>query len=294
MNARFEGSYGGEQARISDSALLECKICWTPYDPALGDETRMIPPGTPFRALPDDWRCPTCSAPKAQFMVTSDAASGDAPEAAEQPAARAADPSSGDARDSVLRARLVTEPPKLVAEFREIWNGKMRDVPIVNRSLHVEAVGFRIWDGRLLGALVTPWFMNLFALPGPGDDWSGLVAGAKEDVAFPSGVYEFIANSRPMIGPYKACSLFSPMQDFASQLQATDVARAAMVALFDPKNRAETSRQGEIRAAREAELDAVAAAQAAAATAGAAPSRRAVISGGLAADAPSDRGADAT
>jgi [NiFe] hydrogenase assembly HybE family chaperone len=281
----FEGSYLGDAAKISDAATLECKICWTPYDPAAGDEARMVPPGTPFRLLPHDWRCPVCDAPKAQFMVTGDdgadvAFGADAP----APAGVAAAPSA----DAALRARLVSEPPKLVAEFREIWNAKMRDVPIVNRALHVEAVGFRAWEGRPVGVLVSPWFMNLILLPAPGEDWSGGVAGAKELIDFPSGTYEFIWNSRGALGPYKACSLFSPMTEFGSQLQATDCARAVMVGLFDPECRAETDRAAEIRAAREAEAAAAAAAEAAVSgpPTDPAPSRRAVLTGGLAAPVP--------
>ncbi|MBL3566358.1 rubredoxin, partial [Rhodovulum sulfidophilum] len=36
MSAGFEGSYGGRADRISSAAVMECKICWTVYDPALG------------------------------------------------------------------------------------------------------------------------------------------------------------------------------------------------------------------------------------------------------------------
>jgi hypothetical protein len=77
-----------------------------------------------------------------------------------------------------------------------------------------------------------------------------------------------------MVGPYTACALFSPMGDFTSQLQAVDVARAAMVELFKPENRAETDRSGEIRARREAELAPAPADMAA-------PSRRHLLTGGL-------------
>jgi [NiFe] hydrogenase assembly HybE family chaperone len=218
VTARFEGSYLGDDARIADDAILECKICWTPYDPAFGDDARQIEPGTPFRALPKDWRCPVCDGDKAQFMVR------DRGTAAPEPAS----------------AALIAEgTARLVAAFREIYNGAMRDVPLVNRSLAVEAVGFRPVEGRILGVLLTPWFMNLVLLPGPDDDWSGLVPGAREDVAFPSGVYEFIHGNRPQAGGYKACSLFSPVQEFASQLQAVEVARAVMIAVFDPANREE-------------------------------------------------------
>lgn len=245
----------GAAAKISPRAVMECKICWTPYDPADGDETRQILPGTPFIALPHDWSCPTCSAPREHFMVRDDPGSDAAAEAA------------------ALDARCAA----LVADFIEIWHAKMRDVPMVNKALHVQATGFRLWEGRPLGVLVSPWFMNLILLPATGEDWSDLHRGAKEVVAFPSGSYEFIHNTREAIGGYKACSLFSPMGDFQSQAQAVEVAQAVMVALFDEAHRAGTDRAADIRAAREAALM-----PAEPAALPDAPSRRAVISGGLA------------
>lgn len=60
---------GASDPGLPDAARLECKICWTVYDPALGDPVWQIPPGTPFRALPPHWTCPTCSAEKPQFLV---------------------------------------------------------------------------------------------------------------------------------------------------------------------------------------------------------------------------------
>jgi len=262
FGAGFEGSFGGDAGRISPEAVMECKICWTIYDPAEGDETRQIEPGTAFRDLPEDWTCPTCSGDPAQFMVLRD-------------------PGAGAAQ---AQARIDAQAKMLEADFREVWNAKMRDVPLVNRALHVEAVGFRPHGEGALGVLVAPWFMNLVLLPGPGEDWSCLGTGAKEIVEFPSGAYEFLHNTREMIGGYKACSLFSPMGEFRSQAQAVEVARAVLVALFDAGNRAETDRAAEIRATREAELaaEAEAEAEAEAATLPDAPSRRAVISGGLA------------
>ena len=98
-------------------------------------------------------------------------------------------------------------------------------------------------EGRPLGVLISPWFMNLVQLPAEGEDWSALVPGAKEVIAFASGEYEFIHNVREMVGGYKACSLFSPMGEFRSQAQAVDVARAVMVALISarPSQRAISS-----------------------------------------------------
>ncbi len=272
---RFEGSYMGAAAKISAQAVMECKICWTPYDPAEGDDTRQVAPGTPFLALPDDWSCPTCGAPKEQFMVLDD-------------------PGSDTAR---IAEDLARRSAALVAEFTEIYHAKMRDVPLCNTALHVQAIGFRMHEGRPLGVLVAPWFMNLVQLPASGEDWSHLTPGAKEVQSFPSGEYEFLHNTRGALGGYKACSLFSPMADFASQRQAVEVAEAVMAALFDPDAMEETDRAADIRAAREAELaarageDAEAAArrkdeETAAAKAkilASSPSRRAVLTAGLAA-----------
>lgn len=78
----FEGSYLGANDRISPRAVMECKICWTSYDPAKGDDFRQVLPGTPFADLPDDWGCPHCGAPKAQFIVVEDPGSAALVEAA--------------------------------------------------------------------------------------------------------------------------------------------------------------------------------------------------------------------
>lgn len=249
---RFEGSFLGAEDKISPAAIMECKICWSPYDPAEGDDYRQIEPGTAFADLPRDWSCPNCGAPKDQFMVLED-------------------PGAATVSET---PRLEAITGRLVADFREIWHSKMRDVPVVNKLLSVEAVGFRIIDGRPLGVLISPWFMNLIQLPGGEDDWSGLVPGHKEIITFPSGAYEFIHNVREMTGGYKACSLFSPMGDFSTQMQAQEVARAIMVALFDEANRGESDRTADIRASREAALVPPELADA--------PSRRAFITGGLA------------
>ncbi len=255
----FEGSFLGAQDKISAQAIMECKICWSPYDPAEGDDYRQVEPGTAFLDLPHDWSCPNCGAPKEQFMVLEDPGSDAAVEA----------------------ARIAGVTQRLVADFREIWHAKMRDVPMVNKLLSVEAVGFRAVEGRPLGVLLSPWFMNLVLLPGPGEDWSGLSAGAKEILSFPSGDYEFIHNTREMVGGYKACSLFSMMGDFRSQAQAVEVAEAVMTELFNAENQAETDRAADIRVAREAELSPPEP-EPAPPQLDAAPTRRALITAGIA------------
>ena len=281
-HAFFEGSYLGDRARLAPTARLECKVCWHVYDPAEGCETWQVPAGTPFNALPDHWRCPVCDGARDQFMVL-DGGAPDLPAIAPPANAQTA------AADAHLEAQLRDMPGRFEAVFREIHAAKMKGVPFVNESLGVKAVGFRAHEGRALGVLVTPWFMNLVLLPGAADDWSGLKTGDKELIAFPSGTYEFLAADRPETGPYKACSLFSPMFDFSSMLQAVETAAAVLPALLDPANREEGTRSGEIRRRAEQEAAAQAEAEAAAlahqqpaprsAGAPAEMSRRAVILG---------------
>ncbi len=58
--------------RIGDNTRLECRICWHIYDPADGDEIEQVPPGTPFSALPEHWRCPQCDAEPDKFLPLDD------------------------------------------------------------------------------------------------------------------------------------------------------------------------------------------------------------------------------
>ncbi|TBW40027.1 rubredoxin [Siculibacillus lacustris] len=61
---------GDETARQwPRDSRMECGICWTVYDPAVGDDVWQIPAGTAFADLPEDWRCPTCDAPRSKFML---------------------------------------------------------------------------------------------------------------------------------------------------------------------------------------------------------------------------------
>lgn len=44
-----------------------CTVCSYVYDPAVGDPTQGIKPGTAFEDLPDDWVCPDCGVGKDLF-----------------------------------------------------------------------------------------------------------------------------------------------------------------------------------------------------------------------------------
>lgn len=224
---RFEGSYLGDAAGLAPDTRLECGICWTVYDPAAGDPVWQIPPGTPFNDLPGEWRCPHCDAPKHKFMVLD----------GDQTGTRA-DP---------VRARVAL----LVAALRET-EMRVRQLPVYNARLRIEPVGFRQVDDRIIGVMVTPWFMNLIALPllpaalQPGQQ------GSKRALLLPSGEYELIAGQMTGVGLIEMCSLFSPMDDFEDQTAAVLAAEAAMAELFqapEPEAAAAVSRRALLRAA---------------------------------------------
>lgn len=44
-----------------------CTICGYVYDPAEGDPSSGVAPGTAFDDLPDDWVCPDCGVGKDMF-----------------------------------------------------------------------------------------------------------------------------------------------------------------------------------------------------------------------------------
>lgn len=45
----------------------ECSVCGYIYDPKNGESEHDIKPETAFEALPDNWVCPVCGAPKGEF-----------------------------------------------------------------------------------------------------------------------------------------------------------------------------------------------------------------------------------
>lgn len=125
--------------------------------------------------------------------------------------------------------------PELNRVFGGIARSSMRDLPICNQRLMVEAIGFsRCPQHHWIGAMITPWAINLLRLPGENESWPSTPAGGKQMWKFPSGDYEFIVASESTLDCYHLCSLFSPALEFESHQQAKLVALAALEALFTP------------------------------------------------------------
>jgi len=121
--------------------------------------------------------------------------------------------------------------------FEIVWRERMHRLPMLNPALAVEAVGFRAWRDHWLGILVTPWFMNLVLMPRVDAAWQAIGERESRHHVFPAGVFEFIGAREPTLGDYQACSLFSPMFEFADQGEARAIALASLDALFDVATR---------------------------------------------------------
>lgn len=199
----FEGGWLAEG--LADDAVLECGVCWRVYDPKVGDRAAKIDPGTAFRDLPDDYHCPECDSPKEKFLLI---AAGEGPKRG---------PAAQDMQkrlDALLRA------------YRDA-DLAMASLPIYNPALSIAAVGFRPYEEGYLGALITPWFLNLVLLPAKKKTLDR-ASGAERAVAFASGHYPFVAVQLDGVGAFEFLSLFSPMTAFEDQAAAFIAAEAAL------------------------------------------------------------------
>ena len=50
-------------------AKYKCKVCGYVYDTEVGDEKKIIAPGTPWEEISDAFKCPMCGAPKKMFKL---------------------------------------------------------------------------------------------------------------------------------------------------------------------------------------------------------------------------------
>jgi [NiFe] hydrogenase assembly HybE family chaperone len=124
--------------------------------------------------------------------------------------------------------------PRVEAAFAAVAVGPMRDFPLNNPALTVEAVGFGLWGGNWLGALITPWTIGLLLLPGGNPEFRVLQGTESQGWRFPAGDFVFHGGFQEGLGPYQSCSLFSPPAGFDSQGLARAVASESLAALLTP------------------------------------------------------------
>jgi [NiFe] hydrogenase assembly HybE family chaperone len=139
---------------------------------------------------------------------------------------------------------------RLVAAYQRIGAEQMQGLPMFNSRLQVEAVGFREWEGRFLGILIAPWFMNLVVLPTLREDWQSGGVGSEVDLDLPSGSYSFHLCLADEVGVHLSLALFSAVGDFPDQETARSVAEETLCGLFTaPKRPASDSAGGLTRRA---------------------------------------------
>lgn len=147
-----------------------------------------------------------------------------------------------EVNEAVVEAASGTEPvipefgsdehsDRLEALFKKIYVTAMHDVPICNSAIKVEAIAYGRFEDMWMGALVTPWCMNLMLLPVE-ESWDGQRTGDKHKHKLPAGSYEFINGAHEDFGPYRMCSLFSPMYEFADHSSAMATAAVALDAVM--------------------------------------------------------------
>jgi [NiFe] hydrogenase assembly HybE family chaperone len=122
----------------------------------------------------------------------------------------------------------------LIERFREI-DAEMRDLPIYNDKVAIEAIGFRPFgDAALLGVVLTPWFMNVIVLPIKPTPMDMAEVGRTVSVELPAGQRTFTIGGDEAIGLYKFHSLQSPVLGFTLPGQARAAARRMFTLLTTP------------------------------------------------------------
>lgn len=152
---------------------------------------------------------------------------------------------------SILK-RYAADPSRhLEAVFRDIERTRMAGLPILNTALAVEAIGFTPWQGHWLGALITPWFLNLVLVPGVQGEWPGAAEGERIVRQLPAGDCGFYGCFEPAIGEFHASSVCSPMSRFADQAAARAEALRSLDAWLvvpEPTEPAASAADGQRRA----------------------------------------------
>jgi [NiFe] hydrogenase assembly HybE family chaperone len=121
--------------------------------------------------------------------------------------------------------------PQVEQAFRRIEAERMAGLPFCNPVLRVEAVGFALHDEQWLGALVTPWTLNLILIPGSAATWISAPEGRRLMIGYPAGEFPFLGGCEDEIGEYLACPLIASMAQFVDQDTARLTARASLIAL---------------------------------------------------------------
>lgn len=121
----------------------------------------------------------------------------------------------------------------VVARFRTLAEG-MRDLPLYNPVVAVEAVDFLPFGSMGFGVLVTPWFMSALFLPLDSMPYDPRRVGTARAVPLPAGERSFQLGGDDALGLFWAHSLLSPLPGFEAHEAAVDHARYELARLLTP------------------------------------------------------------
>lgn len=126
---------------------------------------------------------------------------------------------------------------KIVARFQVIDAERMRDLPIYNAALIVEAINFQPIETQsskkaLIGALITPWFINIMLIHT--DEIENAQLGERISYQLPAGDFEFMVGEDEELGRYDFHTLASPVLKCKTQHSAQSLAEKGLRRLLTP------------------------------------------------------------
>jgi [NiFe] hydrogenase assembly HybE family chaperone len=127
-----------------------------------------------------------------------------------------------------------SNPAELITQaFRQIEQNQMQGLPVCNEQLTTEIVGLTRFQAYWVGALITPWTLQMIMLPATADA-EQLVESDHRTYEFPQGKVVFMTTENEALGPYQSCALMSPLHSFETQEQIRQTAVEVMALMFQP------------------------------------------------------------
>nr|WP_245593379.1 [NiFe]-hydrogenase assembly chaperone HybE [Azospirillum halopraeferens] len=111
----------------------------------------------------------------------------------------------------------------------------MKGLPVCNSALSVEAVEFHPYGDAMLGALITPWTLNVVLLPNDPARYESLNDGDKVSEVMPSATYGFTIARLGALGAIAAIPAVSDMTVLRDRNDAVAAAVAALKTVLTPR-----------------------------------------------------------
>ena len=119
-------------------------------------------------------------------------------------------------------------------EFEQVFQKKMKGLPICRSDLRVRALGFQSYREHWIGALVTPWSVLIVFTSGNQKTWPTIQEGKITTVNLPGGPFSFLGMRGERVGTFLACSLMSPIERMFNQRNVEDFALKALTMMLTP------------------------------------------------------------